>query len=98
MRFVSTRFEHTGDARGKLTGDLTIRGNTQPVTLDVTFNGYAPDPLTKLPTLGFSAEGDFSRSKFGLTTWFPAVGDDVHVRIQAEFVKPPAAAEAPTGD
>ena len=97
MRFVSTRFERTGDARGKLTGDLTIRGNTQPVTLDVRFNGFAPDPLTKLATLGFSAEGDFSRSKFGLSTWFPAVGDDVHVRIQAEFVKPPAGAEAPAG-
>ncbi|MBV8629132.1 MAG: YceI family protein [Paraburkholderia sp.] len=97
MRFVSTRFERTGDARGKLTGDLTIRGNTQPVTLDVTFNGFAPDPLTKLATLGFSVEGDFSRSKFGLSTWFPAVGDDVHVRIQAEFVKPPAGAEAPAG-
>ncbi|WP_090535685.1 YceI family protein [Paraburkholderia sartisoli] len=90
IRFVSTRFERTGDSRGTLTGDLTIHGTTQPVTLDVTFNGFAPDPLTKQDTLGFSAEGRFSRSKFGLSTWYPAVGDDVHVRIQAEFVKPPA--------
>ncbi|CAG4914876.1 Protein YceI [Paraburkholderia saeva] len=90
IRFVSTRFERTGDSRGTLTGDLTIHGATQPVTLDVTFNGFAPDPLTKQDTLGFSAEGRFSRSKFGLSTWYPAVGDDVHVRIQAEFVKPPA--------
>jgi polyisoprenoid-binding protein YceI len=89
IRFVSTRFERTGEASGKLTGDLTIRGTTQPVTLDVKFNGYGRDPLTKLDTIGFSAEGSFSRSKFGLTTWFPAVGDDVHVRIQAEFDKPP---------
>ncbi|CAG4901766.1 Protein YceI [Paraburkholderia gardini] len=90
IRFVSTHFERTGDSRGTLTGDLTIRDTTQPVTLDVTFNGFAPDPLTKQDTLGFSAEGRFSRSKFGLSTWYPAVGDDVHVRIQAEFVKPPA--------
>ncbi|MGH8783241.1 YceI family protein [Paraburkholderia sp.] len=90
MRFVSTRFERTGDAHGTLTGDLTIRGVTQPVTLDVTFNGFAPDPLTRQDTLGFSAEGRFSRAKFGLATWYPAVGDDVHVRIQAEFVRPPA--------
>jgi polyisoprenoid-binding protein YceI len=88
IRFVSTRFERTGDARGKLTGNLTIRGATQPVTLDVTFNGFGRDPLTKQNTLGFSAEGSFSRSKFGLTTWYPAVGDDVHVRIQAEFDQP----------
>jgi polyisoprenoid-binding protein YceI len=90
IRFVSTGFERTGNARGKLTGNLTIRGVTQPVTLDVTFNGYGPDPLTKQDTLGFSAEGSFSRSKFGLGTWYPAVGDDVHVRIQAEFDRPAA--------
>jgi polyisoprenoid-binding protein YceI len=90
IRFASTRFERTGEARGTLSGDLTIRGVTQPVTLDVTFNGFAPDPLTKKDTLGFSADGHFSRAKFGLTTWYPAVGDDVHVRIQAEFVKTPA--------
>lgn len=90
IRFVSTRFERTGESRGTLTGDLTIHGVTQPVTLDVTFNGFAPDPLTKQDTLGFSAEGHFSRAKFGLATWYPAVGDDIHVRIQAEFVKTPA--------
>jgi polyisoprenoid-binding protein YceI len=90
IRFVSTRFERTGDARGKLSGDLTIRGVTQPVTLDVTFNGFGRDPLTKEDTLGFSAEGRFSRSKFGLTTWYPAVGDEIHVIIQVEAAKPPA--------
>lgn len=92
LRFVSTHFERTGDSRGTLTGDLTIHGVTQPVTLDVTFNGFAPDPLTKKDTLGFSAEGHFSRAKFGLSTWYPAVGDDIHVRIQAEFEKTPAGA------
>jgi polyisoprenoid-binding protein YceI len=92
IRFASARFERTGEARGTLSGDLTIRGVTQPVTLDVTFNGFAPDPLTKKDTLGFSADGHFSRAKFGLATWYPAVGDDVHVRIQAEFVKTPAGA------
>ncbi|MGF6777390.1 YceI family protein [Paraburkholderia sp. GAS334] len=90
IRFVSTRFERTGESRGTLSGDLTIHGTTQPITLDVTFNGFAPDPLTKKDTLGFSADGHFSRAKFGLSTWYPAVGDDLHVRIQAEFVKPPA--------
>ncbi|WP_144139019.1 YceI family protein [Paraburkholderia sp. BCC1884] len=92
IRFVSTRFDRTGESRGTLTGDLTIHGVTQPVTLDVTFNGFAPDPLTKKDTLGFSADGHFSRAKFGLATWYPAVGDDIHVRIQAEFAKTPAGA------
>jgi polyisoprenoid-binding protein YceI len=85
IHFVSTQFKRTGDQKGELTGDLTIRGTTRPVTLAVTFNGHAKDPLTKKETLGFSADGHFSRAQFGLSTWYPAVGDDVHVAIQAEF-------------
>jgi polyisoprenoid-binding protein YceI len=81
IRFTSTHFERNGKPAGKLTGDLTIHGVTQPVTLDVVFNGYAPDPLTKQPTLGFAANGRFSRAKFGLSTWYPAVGDEIDVRI-----------------
>ncbi|BBP99401.1 polyisoprenoid-binding protein [Burkholderia sp. SFA1] len=88
--FTSTSFQRTGDDKGVLTGDLTIRGTTKPVTLNVTFNGHAVNPLTKQETLGFSADGHFSRAQFGLTTWYPAVGDDVHVAIQAEFSKAPA--------
>lgn len=90
IRFVSTHFERTGESRGTLSGNLTIHGVTQPVTLDVTFNGYAPNPLTKQPTIGFFASGHFSRAKFGLSTWYPAVGDDIDVRIEAEFEKPAA--------
>ncbi|SDC08804.1 YceI family protein [Paraburkholderia lycopersici] len=88
IRFASTHFERTGEGRGMLTGNLTIRGVTQPVTLDVTLNGYAPNPLTKQPTLGFTASGHFSRAAFGLTTWYPAVGDEIDVRIEAEFEQP----------
>jgi polyisoprenoid-binding protein YceI len=85
IHFASTAFKRTADNKGELTGDLTIRGTTRPVTLSVTFNGHAPNPLTKQQTLGFSADGHFSRAQFGLSTWYPAVGDDVHVAIQAEF-------------
>ncbi|MFK4443215.1 polyisoprenoid-binding protein YceI [Caballeronia udeis] len=85
IHFASTAFRRTADNKGELTGDLTIHGTTRPVTLAVTFNGHARDPLTKLQTLGFSADGHFSRAQFGLSTWYPAVGDDVHVAIQAEF-------------
>jgi polyisoprenoid-binding protein YceI len=89
ISFESTNFRSYGGDKGELTGNLTIRGTTKPVTLQVTFSGHAPDPLTKQETLGFSADGHFSRGQFGLSTWYPAVGDDVHVAIQAEFEKPP---------
>lgn len=95
IRFASTHFERTGEGRGTLTGNLTIRGVTQPVTLDVTLNGYAPNPLTRQPTLGFAASGHFSRAAFGLTTWYPAVGDEIDVRIEAEFEQPAPGSGAP---
>ncbi|WP_206957518.1 YceI family protein [Trinickia acidisoli] len=88
IQFVGKRFVAAGPAQGKLEGDLTIRGVTRPMTLDVTFNGYGRNPLTKADTLGFSAQGAFSRAQFGLGTWYPAVGNDVRVRIEAEFERP----------
>jgi polyisoprenoid-binding protein YceI len=90
IRFVGKHFVRTGSARGRLDGELTIRSVTRPVTLDVTFNGYGRNPLTKVDTLGFSAQGQFSRAQFGLATWYPAVGNEVRVRIEAEFDATPS--------
>lgn len=87
ITFASASLKRTGPKTGEMTGDLTLHGQSHPVTLAVTFNGAAPDPLTGEDTLGFSASGNFSRSQWGLAAWWPAVGDDVHVAIQAEFVK-----------
>jgi polyisoprenoid-binding protein YceI len=41
--------------------------------------------VTGKHTLGFSAMGHFSRSAFGLGRWYPAVGREIQVRIEAEF-------------
>jgi polyisoprenoid-binding protein YceI len=96
IRFDSTGFEPTGADTAKLTGQLTVHGASTPVTLDVKFNGAAPNPLTREPTVGFSATGTFNRSSLGLAKWYPAVGDDVHVRIEAEFVQHrPGTGDAP---
>lgn len=90
IHFVGKRFVRTGAKQGQLEGELTIREVTRPVTLEVTFNGYGRNPLTKADALGFSAHGSFNRAQFGLATWYPAVGNDVHVRVEAEFERPPA--------
>lgn len=87
IQFKSTKLVATSDNKGQLTGDLTIRDVTRSVTLDVTFNGTAPNPLTRKPTIGISATGVFSRTSFGLINYLPAVGDEVKVRIEAEFYK-----------
>lgn len=84
-RFLVREIEPTGEASGRLTGELTLRDVTQPVTLEVTFNGGAPNPLTGAYTLGFSAIGSFKRSAFGLGAWRPAVGDDIFLDIEVEF-------------
>lgn len=84
-RFVSRELVMTGEGRGVLRGELTVKGRTGPVELAVTLNGAAPNPVTGAPTLGFSATGTLPRSAFGLGAWIPAVGDDVRLEIEAEF-------------
>lgn len=85
--FQSTALVRTGASSGTMTGNLTIRNVTHPVTLHVTFNGGAPNPLTGAHTLGFSAIGTFDRAQWGLGKWYPAVGNEVRIRIEAEFAK-----------
>lgn len=79
--FVSTAVRQTGAKTGEMTGNLTIRGRTHPVTLAVTFNGGAPDPLTGLDTLGFSASGNFDRSAWG----FPPGGPPPATTFMSPF-------------
>lgn len=84
MRFVSERVERTGERTGKIHGTLTLRGVSQPVTLDVTFNKAGEHPINKKYVAGFSAETVVQRSDFGMDYGLPAVGDDVHIRLEVE--------------
>jgi polyisoprenoid-binding protein YceI len=87
ITFTSTAITHDG-VHGTLTGDLTLRGVTRPVTLNVTFNGCGPGFLGLGGyRMGFSATGDVKRSDFGSKAWLGMVGDDVHLVIEAEFVR-----------
>ncbi|MCI0144000.1 YceI family protein [Arthrobacter bambusae] len=99
MTFRATSVEGDGDDY-TLTGDLTIRGITKPVELEVEFTGVAVDPFGATRA-GFSAETEISRKDFGLT-WNAAletggflVSDKVKINLEAALVKQaePAAAE-----
>ncbi|MGF1625130.1 MAG: YceI family protein, partial [Alphaproteobacteria bacterium] len=79
--FVSTQVEQTGEDSLAVTGDLTILGTTQPVTLDVVVNTLSPHPMTNQLTLGFTATTQISRTDFGLGLYAPAIGDEVSIRI-----------------
>ncbi len=87
IEFKSTAIEMTGDKSAKITGDLTMHGTTKPVSFEATLNKIGPNPLNKEMTVGFSARGALMRSDFGIDSFVPAVGDEVHLYLEVEAVK-----------
>jgi len=83
-RFVSTGLTRDG-AVGTLTGDLTFRGQTRPVTLQVVYRGYDSGILGARS--GFSATGRFKRSDFGSTNLSTFVADDIELILEVEFTR-----------
>ena len=65
LRFVGTNYESTGD-KAKLDGELTIRGETKPIRLNVELNGIVVDPYGQT-TAGFSITGKISRKELRAT-------------------------------
>ncbi len=99
LLFESKRIERLGDNRGRVVGDLTIRGVTREVVLDVEYAGMARSPWGTT-SAGFSATTTLDRKEWGLT-WNQAletggvlVGDKIKVDIEIELVKQEE--EAPT--
>ena len=87
MTFVSTKVAPAGKDHAKVTGDLTLHGVTKPVTLDVTLVGAGVNPLSKKYTVGFEATGTLKRSEFGVKTYVPLIGDELHLTIAGAFEK-----------
>ena len=83
--FVSKKIEKLTASTGKIYGNLTLHGISQPVILDVTFNGAGKNPIMNVDELGFSAQTTIKRSDFGISNYIPMVGDDVTLTIEAEF-------------
>lgn len=99
LHFVSTKIEGDVPDHFKLTGDLTIRGTTRPITLDVTLQGRGMDPWGS-ERAGFEAKGKLNRHDFGLN-WNQAleaggvtVGEEVKISIDVELIKQTAQASA----
>ena len=88
ITFTSTSVAPSGERSAKVTGDLTLKGVTKPVTLDVTFDGEtASHPFSKVPALGFSATGTFKRTDFGIDYLAGMVGDEISVQIEGDFIQ-----------
>ena len=91
IKFTSANVAKAGDGF-TVTGDLTIRGVTRPVTLKVAPGGRARDPWGN-ERLGFSAATTINRKDYGLL-WNQAletggvlVGDEVKVTVELELIK-----------
>jgi len=91
MTFVSKSLTGSGDDY-KLEGDLTIRGITNPVSLNVEFGGLMTDPWGNVKA-GFNVDGKINRKDWGLT-WNAAleaggvlVADEVRINAEIELLK-----------
>jgi polyisoprenoid-binding protein YceI len=97
ITFESTKIEPAGTNEYRVTGDLTIRGVSNPVTLEVEHGGEVKDPWGNQRG-GFSIKGSFDRRDFGLSFnqtlegGGPALGDKIELVSDLEATK--AAAQA----
>ena len=70
-----------------MSGDLTIKDITKPVTFDVTVNSIGEHPMAKVPAVGLDATTVVKRSDFGMDKFVPYVGDDVTITFSAEALQ-----------
>jgi polyisoprenoid-binding protein YceI len=91
ITFKSTAIKPSGQDRYALTGDLTIKGTTLPVTLDVTKYGEFNDPMMG-HRIAYGATTTINRKDFGLTfnmmldgRW--VVSEDIQITIEGELVE-----------
>jgi len=102
LSFKSTRIEPAGADRYTLTGDLTIKGTTRPVSLDVVKYGEFNDPQMG-HRIGYAAEGQINRKDFGMRFDMMLdgkfiVSNEIQINIEGELVEvvPQEAADAAT--
>ena len=89
--FKATKVTVTGERTANIDGQLTLHGVTRPVVVQATFNQGGVNPLDKKYSLGFAGSAKIKRSEFGITSYVPAISDDVTLTIEAEFKAAPAA-------
>lgn len=85
--FKSTKVTFDGDRPARIEGELTIKGITRPVTLEVTHFTTMVHPMLNKDAIGAMARTQVRRSEFGAGKYAPNVGDEVTIEIALEAVK-----------
>ena len=86
ITFKSSSMKFKGNQPVSLMGDLTIKGVTQPVTLEVTHFKCMPHPMLKAPACGANATTKVKRSDFNMGKGAPFVSDEVTLSLAIEAV------------
>ena len=92
ITFTSTSAEKVGDDRFNLTGDLTVKGVTNAVTIDFEYQGSAKDPYGNLRA-GFEGKAVINRRDFGVTTNLALetggvlVGDKIALEFDVSLIR-----------
>jgi polyisoprenoid-binding protein YceI len=91
ITFKSSKIEPKGPDRGTMTGDLTIKGVTNPVTLNVVKYGEFNDPRMG-HRIGYAAETKINRKDFGMRFDMMLdgkfiVSNDIQINIEGELVE-----------
>ncbi|MEM6677483.1 MAG: YceI family protein [Pseudomonadota bacterium] len=86
ITFVSTSVTPTGDTTAKVEGELTMIGQTQPVSFEAVLNKKAPSPFNPDREIsGFTVTGEIDRTAFGMDYAAPAVSAIIPVRVDLEI-------------
>lgn len=87
ITFKSNKFNFKGDAVASVEGNLTIKGVTRPVTLELTSFKCMPHPMAKKEACGANAVTRIKRSEFNAGKFAPNVSDEVILTIPVEAIK-----------
>ena len=82
----SIMVDHENATEADVVGDLTLHGVTRSVTMEVAFNQAGPSRGNTY-RVGFDGEATIRRSDFGMSYGLPAIGDEVELHFEGEFVK-----------
>ena len=84
MIYLSRRIERTGDTTLKVEGEITLRGITRPMALEVSVTDRKPDAAAGARYARFRATGSLKRSEFGMVKFIEVVGDTVDFSIRTD--------------
>lgn len=86
-KFVGTSFKFDGDKVSEVSGNLTMRGKTNPVTLKSSGFGCYYNPYLKREVCGGDFETTITRSQYDMKYGLPGIPDNIRLLIQVEGIK-----------